>query len=109
MSGGRYDYFYLKLDEFADDLANSRRGPLIAALASHLKELAKIAHKIEWADSGDTAWDDKLDEAIRRAIAPDAELNTAILEARQVLTSLTGAIAEAEKRARGERREQNNG
>jgi len=52
MSGGAYDYFYIKLEEFVDEL-EINDNPNRIAFKQLLKEIAKCAHDVEWADSGD--------------------------------------------------------
>lgn len=54
MSGGSYNYFCFKLEEFADDIAHQDSNPRRKAFAAVMKKAAKVAHEIEWADSGDT-------------------------------------------------------
>jgi len=51
MSGGAYDYFYNRIEEFADALDTSTS--LRREFRLLLLKVAKAAHDIEWVDSGD--------------------------------------------------------
>lgn len=65
MSGGAYDYFCDDLDRFAEALReNHSEKAHVVTLVEHLHHLAKLLHDIEWADSGDTSWNDALDVRI---------------------------------------------
>jgi hypothetical protein len=52
MSGGRYDYAYQKVEDMAEQLAESK-SPLRRAFAKHLMLVSKAMHDVEWVDSGD--------------------------------------------------------
>lgn len=67
MSGGSYDYAYIKVKDFADDVM--MRSPSAARLAfiRHLYKVADAMKAIEWADSGDTAPGSE-DAAIREVL-----------------------------------------
>jgi hypothetical protein len=51
MSGGHYDYAYVKIDELAGAILPTT--PLRKAFKAHLKKVARACHDIEWVDSGD--------------------------------------------------------
>lgn len=51
MSGGHYNYAYLKLLEFKDDLEID--SDMRAKFAEHLEKVAQAMKDIEWFDSGD--------------------------------------------------------
>lgn len=54
MSGGSYNYFCFKIEEFADEIfKQADRNPLRIAFSAHLRKIAKAARDIEWVDSGD--------------------------------------------------------
>lgn len=53
MSGGSYDYFCFKMEEFADSIRGQENNPRRAAFAQLCKLIAKAAHDIEWVDSCD--------------------------------------------------------
>lgn len=53
MSGGSYDYAYLKVDEFANDLRKIQTDPRRAAFAQLLRLVASAMRDIEWVDSCD--------------------------------------------------------
>jgi len=99
MSGGSYDYVSHRLNDAAGTLR--RRHPTrahVLALATHLDTLAAVMHAIEWADSGDTSWDDPtdIDAAIRAALTPGAELAAAREMAEQALRALHEALGHKE-------------
>jgi hypothetical protein len=52
MSGGSYEYFYFKLNDFADEVRDSN-DPRRIAFKKLMKLCADAAHDIEWVDSGD--------------------------------------------------------
>ena len=58
MSGGSYDYFYYKIQEFADQLV-IRNNPQRMLFKQLLELVAKAAHDIEWVDSGDYGENDE--------------------------------------------------
>lgn len=80
MSGGSYDYFYARIDNFADEIRDTGN-PLRDAFRIHLGKVAKAAKAIEWADSGD--WEESdAEEAISECLkgeAPDL-LEKAVLD-----------------------------
>lgn len=57
MSGGAFDYFYLRLEEFADQVYKERseEEKIIADLC---RDLAKVLEDLEWYRSGDTGYKD---------------------------------------------------
>jgi len=59
MSGGSWDYAYLKVLEAASslDIFNTADDEVRCELVKHMHELATVMKAIEWADSGDTAGD----------------------------------------------------
>jgi hypothetical protein len=63
MSGGSYDYFCFKLEQFAYDIRYQSKYPKRAAFAQLLLLCSEAAHDIEWVDSGDYG-DGGEDEAI---------------------------------------------
>jgi len=48
MSGGSLNYFYCQLEEYTNSLGDRELNDLV-------KDLAKVFHDKEWADSGDTS------------------------------------------------------
>lgn len=67
MSGGSYDYFYIKIEEFANELSISPSEPERLAFKELLLKVAKAAHDIEWVDSGDYGTGRELD-SIKEAL-----------------------------------------
>lgn len=71
MSGGSYDYAYMRIDDLAADVDERNRevkSDLRAKFARLLRLCAVAAKDIEWADSGDTARGSE-DAAISAALA----------------------------------------
>ena len=50
MSGGSYDYAYLKVVDMAESLSSKNNSPLRRAFGKHLKLVAKAMHDIEWVE-----------------------------------------------------------
>jgi hypothetical protein len=68
MSGGEYNYFYLKVLDFCEQLQNKDTNPKRAALAELLTKMAEELRIIEWADSGDCSeWkgEDAIDNILK--------------------------------------------
>lgn len=82
MSGGSYDYIEWKVRACADEMIRRHATrPHVVALAHLMEELAELLHRIEWADSGDTSWNDALDDDIRRFVGIGAVLDAATAQA----------------------------
>jgi hypothetical protein len=58
MSGGSYDYIYFKIKDFANEIRDQDTNPLRKNFAELISDVAKVAHDIEWADSGDYSQED---------------------------------------------------
>lgn len=52
MSGGSYDYFYLRVEEMAENIPH-KNNPRRVAFKELLKLVAEACHAIEWVDSCD--------------------------------------------------------
>lgn len=48
MSGGYYDYFYIKLQEFENEMQDHEMNDLVV-------DLAEVFHDLEWWQSGDSS------------------------------------------------------
>jgi hypothetical protein len=98
MSGGSYGYAQFKLEEIAEMLRGRHPSEeLVLALADHVDALGKVMHDVEWADSGDSSWDDALDASIRNLISPavvEAASRDAV--ASRTLTRYGGMLEDAE-------------
>ena len=94
MSGGSYDYAYLKVNDFVGNLRSVHNSPLRKAFADHLELVAKAMHDIEWVDSGDYGKGDE-EESIRKCISKDSELKAAISMAESVMKLLENTIKSA--------------
>lgn len=53
MSGGSYDYIFLKIEDFAQSIDHQDNIPRRAAFAELMKLCSNAARSIEWVDSGD--------------------------------------------------------
>ena len=96
MSGGSYDYVEHRLNDCASTLrARHRDMPHVMALAALLDELSGVMHDIEWADSGDTSWNDALDAKIRQIVSPAQELQVTIDDAKLAESALHTALTRA--------------
>ena len=93
MSGGSWDYAYVRLEEIADRLEKAR-DPLRRAFGARLQKCAEALHDIEWVDSADCAEGDEV-AAIRAALEPGAELKATIREGTEVVARLTRLLKEA--------------
>ena len=87
-------------DRLRDQLAREKHlrhatEPHVVALARHLDDLAELLHRIEWADSKDTDWDDALDDDIRRCVGVGAVLDASMQQALAARDALTDAIHRA--------------
>lgn len=58
MSGGSYDYVCFKIKDFANILRDQEKDPNRKKFSELLKDVAKVAHDIEWADSSDYSQED---------------------------------------------------
>lgn len=68
MSGGSYNYAYLRVEDFEDELTESKESPQRMIFAKLLVLVAKAMHDIEWVDSCDYASGDE-NEAIDAVFA----------------------------------------
>ena len=58
MSGGSYDYICFKIKDFANTLRDQETDNNRKKFADLLRDVAKVAHDIEWADSCDYSQED---------------------------------------------------
>jgi hypothetical protein len=88
VSGGSYDYVYIRLQDLAADI-QANDDPLRIAFKAHLEKVANAMHDIEWVDSGDRCPGAEHD-AIRAVLADDGRdsVNTWIHEIIQKLGNL---------------------
>lgn len=77
MSGGSYDYAYMRVQDMAYSLRRKETEPLRAAFAKHLELVAEAMRAIEWVDSGDYGGNQD-EEAIRKVLGTGAELAAAV-------------------------------
>jgi hypothetical protein len=79
MSGGSFQYAYMKFADVASQLQKDRN-PLRKALGKHIELIADAMHDIEWVDSGDYSAGKDL-EAIKACLTPEFVLSTLIDDA----------------------------
>lgn len=97
MSGGAYDYVFSHINRAADDVARHHPDkPHVTAFAALLRQCSDVMYAIEWADSGDTAWTEALDEKIRAVVHPGEYLAASLTLAETVLANLQHAIRRGE-------------
>lgn len=77
MSGGSYDYFFLKLRDYAQEIQDKARDLHVASslpyrnkmkrfkLAKLIHLISDAAHDIEWVDSGDFGYGDEIESIDR--------------------------------------------
>ena len=85
------DYLYSKVKEA--EFANNT--PLRRAFRAHLNLVAAALQRIEWVDSGDSG-EGYEEAAIRAVLAPGAEMEQLVREAKEVRRALYVAIEAAE-------------
>lgn len=68
MSGGSYDYLYIKIENVAESLRYLNQNKFRSAFQKILYLLADAMHDIEWVDSGDMSPGDE-NEAIEKLLA----------------------------------------
>lgn len=93
MSGGAYNYAYTDVSRLADDIAGGHQtNTLVQAFCRHMKEIADVCRAIEWADSGDSVWDDALRARLRAIVTPARERAMAVETVRVALDQLSTAL-----------------
>ncbi len=92
MSGGSWEYVYRQFADVADRLSGSKESHR-RALAPQVAKLSKAMRAIEWNDSGDG--DDAEVELCRACLAPGAELEVIIDEAKDIVNKLQLELARA--------------
>lgn len=70
MSGGSYDYFFGRVNEFNTQLRYNANTPLRKAFLKLMINVADAVHDIEWVDSGDYGEGDE-DKAIKKCLGAD--------------------------------------
>ena len=99
MSGGAYDYVFSHISRAAEDVAARHRDkPHVLAFAALLRRCSDVMYAIEWADSGDTAWNEALDAQIRAVVHPGEDLAASLTLAETALTNLQHAILRGQER-----------
>lgn len=90
MSGGSYDYAYIKVGVMSNDLLRSG-DPLRKAFGQHLKLVAEAMHDVQQVDSGDYGEDDER-AAIEVVLGEGAKIKALIVEAGAILEQLSEAL-----------------
>lgn len=100
MSGGSYDYLYMRVESMAQDHRLTHGSALRRAFSAHLLLVSKAMHAIEWVDSSDWSKGDEY-KAIAAALAhPTAqEVAQLISEARRLHRELTAALKQHSEEA----------
>lgn len=89
MSGGSWDYLYLKVEDAANELIADRCA-VRRAFGKHLLHVAHAMHEIEWVDSGDKSPPADTD-AIRSALGDSLDgkvMETLLEDARNLISKL---------------------
>lgn len=75
MSGGSYNYAFLKIDDLANEI-RTNNDPKRIAFVDLLKKVSDAAHAIEWEDSGDTGKEgtDKAINTVFKSLIGDPNL-----------------------------------
>jgi hypothetical protein len=97
MSGGSYDYFYSRIEEFANRIECTT--PLRKAFRMHLLDVAEAAHDIEWVDDSDYGEGDEV-AAIEKVLGKNVKvlvLEEAVKDAQDALKQLQGTIEKAKE------------
>lgn len=104
MSGGSYDYAYMKLEEFADQLRNKSccaddSDPALRELfREHVRRVARAMRAIEWNDScdGDSAEKQLILECLKPELCASsiALLESRLAEVENVCRSVRLLLAE---------------
>jgi len=87
MSGGSYDYAFIKFDETADQLSRRAQTPLRKAFVKHLRKVAQAMRDIEWVDSGDLAEGEETD-SIRKCLQNTDEASVIVTESKELYKQL---------------------
>jgi len=58
MSGGSYDYICFKIKDFASQIRDQDTNPIRKEFSEIVRDISKVAHDIEWADSCDYSQED---------------------------------------------------
>jgi len=98
VSGGAYDYAYQRINDLAYAIrvnAGRSNTALRKAFAAHLEQCAAAAKAIEWNDSGNG--DDEEAVLIRACLHSCAEIEQAIMDAKESAAQLNDAIEMAQK------------
>ena len=88
MSGGSYDYVYLKIEDIIINSSTPER----IAFQKHLKLVAKAMKDIEWVDSCDKSPGDE-SEAIRKCLSSSAVVEELLISAEKLIEELRAEIA----------------
>jgi len=74
MSGGSWNYLYMKMENAADEFIEDKR-PLRRAFGKKMRLYAKAMHDIEWVDSLDTSKGSE-EKAIKKALGENCHALT---------------------------------
>ena len=102
MSGGSYDYLYLKISDMADRLVGDP-DPIRSAFGKHLRLVEQAARDVEWVDSCDKSRGDEHAAilAVLGKSGPALVLEDAIEKAEKAYATLAKAIERGKERTDG--------
>lgn len=98
MSGGSYDYAYVRVQDMAESLSGKDSNPRRRAFAKLLLKVSHAMKAIEWVDSCDWSAGDEngpIDECLKRADVFEAErenLEQAVESAKRTLAEFGGKV-----------------
>ena len=95
MSGGALNYVYQQLDEVAEKLIKEK-SPYRKAFGKHLLKVSGALFETEWVMSGDKSDGDEI-EAIENCLKGGDVLDSAIIEAREVIIELKKLLEDYER------------
>ena len=91
MSGGSLDYVCYRLDDAIDTIERRATTALHKAFSSHLRDISKALHDLEWVFSGDYGDGDEV-ESLKKVVNKQMELEAATNDARTALKQLQDVL-----------------
>ena len=91
MTGGSLDYVCYRLDDAIDTIERRATTTLHKAFLSHLRDISKALHDLEWVFSGDYGDGDEV-ESLKKVVNKQMELEAATNDARTALKQLQDVL-----------------
>ena len=91
MSGGSLDYVCYRLDDAIDTIERRATTTLHKAFSSHLRDISKALHDLEWVFSGDYCEGQEV-ESLHKVVNKEMELEAATNDARTALKQLQDVL-----------------